>query len=191
MATFLEKLQIFEKDQVKAITASFGTKPKAVKADVQKLRGWIEANKEVKASTEIRAKLFAIIERYHRAHVSLATLHAPLKALLEDLLRLDHHFLDDDGLSKVTGWLSSLQESEDVEIVSHISRWSIEMVDESKGLVSLVNTENPDMWKEDYILPHEYIIQLGKIKDDVERGVSIIVEIDDDTNVVQSVEKQG
>ena len=58
MATFLEKLKIFEAEQVKAITASGGSKPKAVKADVEKLRSWIEQHKDIKASAEVKGNYF-------------------------------------------------------------------------------------------------------------------------------------
>jgi hypothetical protein len=194
MATFLDKLKIFEKEQVKAITASFGSKPKAAKIDIDKLRSWIEAHKDVKASGEVKAKLFAIIEKYNRAHVNLAVLQAPLKSLLEDLLRYGQNFLDEDGLNKVQSWLDALEESSTTDdrnsSISSFSRWSIEAIDLSTKLVSLVSVEDPDVWKEDQQLPDEFQTQILQLKEDIDQGLSVIVEFDDAQQAICRVIRQ-
>lgn len=176
MATMADRVNQFESEQVKAVTASFARKPMAIVSEVKRFQNWLEYRQDIAIAEDLQCRLFRIVERYNRTQIQLARARSVVSGLLALVAKLpaDKLFRAIDQ-AQVAKWMAA--EAED----RITSNWALDSIDHAAGTISLVSLTDPSLWKEDVLIEASLLKELSAL---IEQGAEVELELDDHCDAV-------
>lgn len=178
----IDRIEKFFHDQLTMLSSD--NKSKA-RSEIQRLKDWLIKHQDETVPDGTKGKILSILERYNRAAGNFADLRKSVEELFSAYLQLpEGKLLSAKDKSKVLKWYQQLIDySEDVNDVLMVAstRWTVELVDESNKTVTLLSTENAELWKEDVAVTETALFNQIKYSFEINDVSSscLFVEIDE------------
>eukprot|EP01031_Cornospumella_fuschlensis_P040103 gene40103-48870_t len=178
----MDRIQKFHDDQVKLLVSN--TKQSKISGEIGSLRTWLQKHQNDVVPDGAKTQLFTIIEKYNRAAGYFTDIRDAVEQLLGDYLQMPEGKLVSAGSKrKVIVWLENMRASvdeantktSDVISAPKIMKWSVESMDEGKKTVTLLNTEDAELWKEDFSVGASW----NDIRTAYTGGNSVLLDIDE------------
>eukprot|EP01031_Cornospumella_fuschlensis_P040109 gene40109-48877_t len=178
----MDRIQKFHDDQVKLLVSN--TKQSKISGEIGSLRTWLQKHQNDVVPDGAKTQLFTIIEKYNRAAGYFTDIRDAVEQLLGDYLQMPEGKLVSAGSKrKVIVWLENMRASADEANTKtadklsapKIMKWSVESIDESKKTVTLLNTEDAELWKEDFSVGASW----NDIRTAYTGGNSVLLDIDE------------
>lgn len=189
----MDRVQKFYDDQVKLLVSN--VKPSKICSEIGSLRTWLQKHQNDVIPDNSKTQLFTIIEKYNRAAGYFTDIRDTVEQLFADYLQMPEGKLVSAGNKrKVMVWLENLRASTDdadsktpsVSTAPSITKWSVESIDEAKKTVTLLSTEDAELWKEDFPLGRTNKALWSEVRAAFEQGNAVTVDIDEgDSSVVK------
>lgn len=200
-----DRVTKFNDDSLLVITQS-QTKSNNTKllAEISKLKTWIQKHQDETLPDGHKGKLLQTLENYNRYVNTPGTIFEKEKVLdvvldlLSDYLQLPEGWLlTATYKKKVMNWreilLAAANESTPTASSTssssgHITRWSVEGIESKGQKITLLNVDNQELWKEDFIVKDKVMFQTIQTHSTEagESGKIVIVEVDERTQIVLS-----
>lgn len=188
-----ERVNKFYEDALKFFPPPPATRPvnncNKVIAEINKLKIWLQKHQNEVLPDSLKAKLFQCMEIYYRQQVQSIELRDSVTDMLSCYLQLpEGRLLVAKDKRKVLQWLRSLSIVTEIEHAgeqnSSSSTWVVqEIEDTSKQLVTLLNCNDEEAWRENVAVQDEKLFK--SIVHLINEGSSnVVVEMDDKTNEV-------
>jgi hypothetical protein len=183
-----DRIQKFFDDQTSMMVS--GIKSSKINSEIAKLRVWLVKHQEEVVPDSSKAKLIAILEKYNRAAGYMADIRETVLALFSDYLQLpEGKLLGSKDKNRVLIWSQNLCDSGEAQetvsadnpSISLPSCWFIENHDSKKRTITLLSTENCELWKEDFKLERawcERVDALLRLDSNIGR-LRVLLDVDD------------
>lgn len=176
-------------------------------AEISKLKTWIQKHQDETLPDGHKGKLLQTLENYNRYVNTPGVIFEKEKVLdivldlLSDYLQLPEGRLVTAAYKKkVMNWREILlaTTSESVLIApsvgssssssDHITRWSVEGMEAKGQKITLLNIDNQELWKEDFVVKDKTIFQRIQLlsREAGESGKIVMVEMDERNDQVLS-----
>ncbi len=184
-----DRIEKFFSDQLTVLSAYNRSK---VSSEIGKLKQWLVKHQDEVIPDASKQKLLSILERYNRAAGNFADIRSSVSDLFSDYLQMpEGKLVSAKDKSKVLKWIQNIGATTDDDscssggatVVKKASRWTVESIDEAKKTVTLLSTEDEELWKEDFAVESALFNQ---IKASFDAGSSCVVEIGDSGNKLVS-----
>ena len=185
-----DRIQKFFDDQTHVLTAKdSSSKTSKISSEVSSLRKWVVGHQDVAVPDGSKSKLVSIMERYNRAAGYYAPIRSVVQSLFEDFLQLpEGKLVNSKGKAQVLSWLQSFVDHDEAtpapsEAKSH-STWTVEAVNAARGCVTLLNSDDAELWKEDWAVSAEHLDSIRSLYD---LGNTVTVIIDDSSDSILQI----
>ena len=190
-----DRIEKFYADQITVLSAYGRAK---VSAEIAKLKQWLLKHQDETVPDGAKSKIVSILERYNRAQGNFADIRNNVIELFSDYLQLpEGKLLSAKDKSKVLKWLQDINTS-DVDAEEEgggggssagtgpsATLWTVESIDPEKRTITLLSTEDDQLWKENLLVDNAALfsqIQKGQDGDN-----TCIVEMDESGVVIKLV----
>eukprot|EP01039_Chlorochromonas_danica_P006185 gene6185-6820_t len=195
MAT--DRVDKFLEDQNKALLSSSTSK---IIPEIEKLRSWLQKHQNESLPDAAKGKLLTILEKYNRAQGYFAAIRSNVQNLFNDYLQMpEGKLVNAKNKSKVLIWSQNMtdddndqEEGKEKEVIRQetLSQWTVESIDKKKKTLTLLNVENPDLWKEDWKAAVNLQEMWGSIEAmmvEVDDKGAVMIELNDNTGEIVSL----
>lgn len=189
----MDRIDKFVEDQTKVLlSANSASKTGKINGEIGRLKSWLIKHQDETIPDNGKAKLLSILDKYNRAMTYFIEITDNVISLYEDYLQLpEGKLLSSKDKMKVMTWLNNANISNNnnndeikEQIMSNITSWFVEEINESSHTITLLNCDNMELWKENFIVDESTMMQIKTVK---EKNEQVVIEIDEATQCIVNI----
>lgn len=201
----VDRIQKFHDDQVDNITSCKG-KTSKITSEIDKFRQWLVKHQDNVVPDAAKGQIFTILEKYQRCSTQVYPEITPaVYTLYSDFLQLpEGKLVSSKSKQRVLKWLQQMDSdaadantAESVEAMvarqeNTLSTWSVEGINEKKRCVTLLSTDDAEVWKENFeVTTQVHFARLLELRPEMATGSQILVELNGCNEVVRVFLDEG